>query len=335
MRLLWFFWLCFVSFGQDGGIITGKIVDAFGDPVSGAIVSVTSNSGQESHTTTSDSGLFTLDKLVPGAYRITATMNAMKNYEAKGFIVEAAKTSRLDITMSQPDGYLGTLGEEDRFTASSFALIGQKPVPTGPTPRLPDGKPDFSGFWWGGRPVVPLESLQPQPQADAVRKERQRNNMRDLPSARCLPGGIIDPAGRGRFIHTSKLLVMLIGPPVASTYFEVRQIFLDGRPHPQDVNPTWMGHSIGRWEGETLVIDTVGFNRFAWYSGGLSSTESLHVIERYRRPDLGHLELEITVDDPAVLEKPRIQKRASHLVPDEDVEEYVCAENNKDVEHMK
>lgn len=335
MRPLWFFWFCFVAFGQEGGIITGTIVDEFGDPVAGATVSATSSAGREFHTTTIGSGSYTLDQLVPGAYQITASMNAMKQYSAKDFIVGAAKTSRLDITMVQPEGYLGTLGEEDRFTASSFALIGRKPVPMGPTPRLPDGKPDLSGFWWGDRPVDPLELPQPQPRAEAVRKERQKNNMRDLPSARCLPGGIVDPAGRGRFVHTSQLLVMLIGPPVVSTYFEVRQIFLDGRSHPRRVNPTWLGHSIGHWEGDTLVIDTVGFNGLAWYSGGLSSTESLHVIERYRRPDLGHLDLEITVDDPAVLEKPWSQKRTAHLVPDEDIEEYVCAENNKDVEHLK
>jgi hypothetical protein len=280
-------------------------------------------------------GSFTFHKVAPGAYQITATMSAMKKYDTKGYIVEASKISRLNITMTQPEGYLGTLGEEDRFTASSFALIGQKPVPVGPAPRLPDGKPDLSGFWWGDQPAGPLESPLPNPRADALRKERQKNDMRDLPSARCLPGGIIDPAGRGRFVQSSKLLVMLIGPPVVSTYFEVRQIFMDGRPHPKDVNPTWMGNSIGHWEDDTLVIDTVGFNGLAWYSGGLTSTESLHVVERYRRPDLGHLELEITVEDPAVLEKPWRQKRNAHLVPDEDIEEYVCAENNKDVEHLR
>jgi hypothetical protein len=128
---------------------------------------------------------------------------------------------------------------------------------------------------------------------------------------------------------------MLIGPPVVLTYFEVRQIYLDGRPHPKDVNPTWTGHSIGDWEGDTLVIDTLGFNGQAWYAGGLSSTESLHVVERYRRPDLGHLELEMTIEDPAVLQKPWRQKRTAHLVSGENIEEYVCAENNKDVQHLR
>ena len=83
------------------------------------------------------------------------------------------------------------------------------------------------------------------------------------------------------------------------------------------------------------MIDTVGFNRQAWYAGGLSSTESLHVVERYRRPDLGHLELEMTVEDPAVLQKRWRQKRTAHLVSGENVEEYVCAENNKNIQHLR
>lgn len=335
MRLLLGLWLCSIGFGQESGTIAGKIVDQFGDPVAGAAVTATSNGGMAVHTTTANSGAYTLEKLAPGTYQITAILNAMKNYAVEGILVAAGKIVRLDITMSQPEGYLGTLGEEDRFTASWFARIGAKPVPQGPTPRLPDGKPDLSGFWWADRPASPPQQPQPQPGAEAVRKERQSRSMRDLPSARCLPGGIIDPAGRGRFVHTPKFLVMLIGPPVVTTYSEVRQIFLDGRSHPNDVPPTWMGHSVGHWESDTLVIDTVGFNGLAWYSGGLSSSESLHVVERYRRPDLGHLELEITVEDPAVLQRPWSQKRFAHLVPEEDIEEYVCVENNQDVEHLK
>jgi len=94
MRLLGLFCLCSVVFGQAVGTITGKIVDEFGDPVSGANVSATSDAGQEFHTTTQESGAYALDKLGPGTYAIAATMNAMKRYEAKNFIVEAAKTSR-------------------------------------------------------------------------------------------------------------------------------------------------------------------------------------------------------------------------------------------------
>lgn len=335
MRLVWFLCLSFAAFGQQAGSVTGRIVDESGDPVSGATVTVISNTGQEVHTGTSDSGSYTFDRLAPGTYQVRAAMIAMKDYLAKGVIVKPGETVRLDITLLLPEGNLGTLGEEDRFTASAAAMLRRKPIPKGPTPRMPNGKPDLSGFWVGDALAAPAEPPQLLPKAESLRQQRQKNAMRDLPTASCLPGGIIDPAGRGSFVQTPDLLVMLIGPPIVSTYFEVRQIFLDARPHPKDGNSTWMGHSAGHWEGDSLVIDTTGFNDQAWYAFGLSSTGSLHVIERYRRPDLGHLELEMTVDDPAVLRKPWKQQRTSHLVPGEEIEEYVCPENNKDVEHLK
>ena len=248
MRLLGFLCLCSVASGQTGGSITGKVVDESGGPVSRATITAISNIGQEFQTATTDGGTYTLDDLAPGAYQLRAVTNAMKTYLVKGVIVELRKTSRLDITLMYPDGNLGTLGEEDRFTANAFSGIAQKPIPIGPTPRLRDGRPDLSGFWIGDPPTGTIEPPLLQPRAEALRSERQRNDMRDLPTARCLPGGIIDPAGRGRFVHTPDILLMLIGPPVVLTYFEVRQIVLDGRPHPKDVNPTWMGHSIGAWE---------------------------------------------------------------------------------------
>ena len=184
---------------------------------------------------------------------------------------------------------------------------------------------------------VPIRwrSLKPCPRLGpkAIRKERQISNDRDDPYGRCLPGSVINTAGRGKFVHIPGFLAMLVNP---TSFDPPRQIFIDGRSHPQDLNPTWRGHSIGHWEGDTLVVDTVGFNGLAWYSGGLPSTENLHVIESaiMQSTDLGRLELEITVEDPAVLEKPWTERRVSRLVPEEDIEEEVCVENNKDLEHM-
>jgi hypothetical protein len=113
-----------------------------------------------------------------------------------------------------------------------------------------------------------------------------------------------------------------------------RQIFLDGRGHPKELNPAWQGHSVGHWEGDTLVVDTVGFNGLGWIYGGYPMTEALHVIERFRRVDLGHLETEMTMEDPPVLRKPWTQKRVLNLDPKGDVEENVCVENEKDIAHM-
>src|SRR2546422_4555651 len=115
-----------------------------------------------------------------------------------------------------------------------------------------------------------------------------------------------------------------------------RQIFLDGRSHPKNLDPTWMGHSIGHWEGDTLVVDSVGFNGRAWIDlEGHPFTEKTHITEHWRRPDLGHLEVEFTIDDPSSYVKPWTIKRISDLAPKgEEVAEYICTENNKDVPHL-
>ena len=114
-----------------------------------------------------------------------------------------------------------------------------------------------------------------------------------------------------------------------------RQVFLDGRGHPRDPNPSWMGHSVGHWEGDTLVVDTVGFNDRSWLDPqGHPHTDRMRVTERMRRPDLGHLEIEITIDDPGAYAKPWVIQRAADLDLNDDIGEYVCNENNRDPEHM-
>jgi len=112
-----------------------------------------------------------------------------------------------------------------------------------------------------------------------------------------------------------------------------RQVFLDGRGHPENLQPTWLGHSIGKWEKDTLVIDSRGFNDKGWLEGAKPQTEQLHVIERYRRVDYGHIQLEITIDDPGAYAKPWKIRRILNLAVGDDVQEYVCNENNK-TEHF-
>jgi hypothetical protein len=126
-----------------------------------------------------------------------------------------------------------------------------------------------------------------------------------------------------RIVQTPTLLVQLMEDDA-----RFRQVFLDGRAHPADVSPTWMGHSIGRWDGDTLVIDTVGYNEKTWLPGRLPHTERLHAIERYRRLDLGRLEVSVTLEDPDALIKPWQSTRIWELVPGEEIQEYVC-ENNR------
>jgi hypothetical protein len=113
-----------------------------------------------------------------------------------------------------------------------------------------------------------------------------------------------------------------------------REIFTDGRGHDDNVEQTWLGDSIGKWDGDTLVVDTVGFNDRSWLdAAGHPHTDALHVIERYRRLDLGHMEIEITIDDPKAYTKSWTVKTHPQLLHGE-LMEYICQENNKDVEHL-
>ena len=117
---------------------------------------------------------------------------------------------------------------------------------------------------------------------------------------------------------------------------KTRQVFLDGHAHPKDLEPTWLGHSIGHWAGDTLVVDSIGFNDKTWldFDTAYPHTEMLHVVERYRRPDLGHLELEMTIEDPGALQKPWTVMRVSNLDPKDEIMEHICTENNKYAEHL-
>lgn len=334
MRTLALLWLSSAAFAQTGqmGMLSGKIVDEFGDAVSGASIQVKDATGKEFKATSLATGEYAVDKLQPGSYDVTVTALMMKNFVKKDLAVAAAETSRLDVKLVDGGG-LGTLGEGDRLSAAFYASLKRPPPPTGPTPRLPDGKPDLSGFWLppqagDASSTARLEQAEPLPWAEEIRRERLANNFRDLPDSRCLPTSIVSWAGQGKLVHTPSILIILHAedPP--------RQIFLDGRGHPPDLNPTWLGNSVGHWEGDTLVVDTVGINGLGWYGGGIPSTELQHVVERYRRTDLGHLEVEVTLDDPPGLRKPWTQRRILNLNPQEDLEEYICTENEKDVAHL-
>lgn len=114
-----------------------------------------------------------------------------------------------------------------------------------------------------------------------------------------------------------------------------RQIFLDGRGLPRDPNPSWLGYSVGKWDGDTLVVDTIGFNDRTWLDiGGHPHSESLRITERFRRVDLGHLELRITIDDPKTFAEPFTVTKHPKLRADYEMLEYICNENERDSGHM-
>jgi hypothetical protein len=313
---------------QTNGTITGTIVDVDGLPVAAAPVQVTNKStNQIVKATSSPKGTYSLAQLPPGTYDLSVTPLGFNAFTQQNVIVDGGQTVRLDVSLV--DYQFGTLGDGREFRIDQ---LSPHPTPSGPTPRMPNGKPDLSGVWYAQRPVDPGKP-EPLPWAQALLKERAENNAKDAPGAHCMPRGITNAGALFpyRLVQTASMLILLFEDDIPSH----RQVFLDGRSHPKDMDPRWMGHSVGHWEGDTLVIDTVGFDDRSWLTAqGHPHTEMMHVIERFHRPDLGHLEIEFTIEDPAAYAKPWIIKRVSDLDTKDEVGEYVCSENNKDVEHL-
>jgi len=207
-----------------------------------------------------------------------------------------------------------------------------------PAPRTPEGRPDLTGVWSGAGPMYRFNIAQDlgpgdvKPWAEALFLQRLRDSRKDSPLARCLPVSVPyhNFFNLTQFVQTPAVLVMRYESPNSPH----RVIYTDGRPLPVDPNPTWLGYSIGRWEGDTLVITTAGFNDRGWLdSAGHPQTESLRLTERIRRRDFGHMEFETTIDDPAVFSKPFTITRERGLAPDTDILEDVC-ENEKDQRHF-
>jgi hypothetical protein len=221
-------------------------------------------------------------------------------------------------------------------------LADGKPNLAAPAPRLPDGKPDFSGVWESaggistGNVAVSLkgQELPYQPWAKALVEQRKDPNLaRQDPPSSCLPQGVprvgAAPAP-WRIIQTPKYIAILY-----EAFNLFRQIYLDGREISEDATPTWMGYSTGKWDGDILVVESKGFNGKTWLDQtGKPVTEALHVTERFRRRDLGHMDVQITIDDPKAYTKPWTITQEVRLLPDAEVTEFVCNENNVDLQHL-
>ncbi len=242
-----------------------------------------------------------------------------------------------------------------------------KPDLTAPAPRAANGKPDLSGVWHveptslaehqrlfgpnAGKVTVPgMEAdtiskyavnilldfkpgeVQMTPEAEALLKKRGRGG-EELPSTYCLPLGI--PLSTllsevHKIVQTPGLIVIMHEIDGLN-----RQIYTDGRKLPVDPSPSFLGYSVGKWEGDTLVVDTIGFNDKTWLDAmGHPRSEAMHLTERFHRRDFGHMDLAITVDDPKMYTKPFTVKVTHLLQADTDILEYVCAENEKDRSHM-
>lgn len=211
---------------------------------------------------------------------------------------------------------------------------------TAPAPRLPDGKPDLGGIWNAadGRFLTNLSRRAGieapfTPWAAALFKERQETEGRDRPAGRCLPhtipNAMLVPNYPWKIVQTPGLTIILF-----ENFTQYRQIFTDGRDFPAERQPTWFGYSIGKWDGDIFVVETVGFNDKSWLDdGGHPRSEMMRTTERFRRVDFGHLEVQFTFDDPQAYTRPWSVTVPFNLLPDTEIIENIC-ENEKDVEHI-
>ena len=215
-----------------------------------------------------------------------------------------------------------------------------KPDLSAPAPRAADGKPDLSGVWmiknYGGSLFslgADLKTEDMLPWAAALYKQRAEDFRRDTDGIHCLPPGPKAGIGVGGFplkiVQTPGLMVVLY--EYQTIY---RQFFTDGRGLPEDANPTWMGYSVAHWEGETLLVTTAGYNdRTTLDLAGHPHTEALRMTERYRRRDVGHIDLQVTFEDSKAYTKRWTLPLELALVPDGQLIEYVC-ENERDARHL-
>lgn len=237
----------------------------------------------------------------------------------------------------------------------------------GPTPRTADGHPDLSGVWQYQRPpgspppaprqpakpgeqpdIIPLavrtsqfwnlgasfkDGLPFQPWAAELHRKRVEMNSIDNPDAHCLPIGVMQLHTHGqprKMVQTPGLIVIMY-----EANSGLRQIFTDGRTLPKDPEPWWYGYSVGHWDGDTLQAESIGFKDNGWLDvEGSPLTETGRIIEKFRRPDYGHLEIEVTIDDPKAYTKPWTVTVYQRLLPDTELIEFVCGENERSDVHL-
>jgi len=314
------------AWGQTTSSLSGSVLDAGGVAVESATVRArNTQTGVVSTAVTARDGKYIVANLPAGTYDVSITgVPAMSNFERKNLPVDS-KPAILEIRMDF-NTQLGTLGE-DRVNLAADAR--RHNPPSGPAPRTKDGKPDLSGVWW--RPTD-TDGGSPQflPEAETLARQRRESNNKDNPQVRCLPGAVLRFGPLFQMVQSENYLVIINDDESPGFH----QAYINGR-HPEDPNPAWYGHNTARWDGDTLVVDRVGFDERIWLDQGAHPhSPKLHVVERYRRPDLGHLESEVTVEDPGVLAKPYTIKRVADLAQGYDIYEFICAENERDALHM-
>jgi hypothetical protein len=308
---------------EDSGSISGTVYGPYDEQVAYAPIQATNlDTELNVRADSGRDGKFELQGLPEGSYKLQVNMPCCAYGRFASDAIAVAGKVEFDIQLEE-GGSFNTVGDDPGIIAA--AIKDRQVIPDLPVPRTPDGKPDLSGLWLEGDDPFP-ERPDAKPWAREKLDERIANNFRYHPHNQCLPGDPPIPGGAApfmaKFVHKDELLVVLF-----EDYPGFRQVFLDGREHPEWPNPSWMGHSVGHWEGDELVIDTIGFNDRGWM-GGYPRSEQLHITERYRRTEYGRMEMTLTVEDPEVFNAPWSQFIVFDLAPQEELIEFVC-ENNK------
>jgi Carboxypeptidase regulatory-like domain len=308
---------------DSGGALSGRVVDPDGRPVTRpeAQITVKDAAGRQFTGRVARDGTYQVRKLPAGTYSIDLDMptRLYEHYSRAAVAVAGNAATTLELRLSWGMN-LGTVGDDPLLQGSD--LRAKTKNINGPVPRMPDGRPDLSGIWSNiGDAYAGAAPMQPWAQSlyDEWMKIKQDN-----PGAYCLPqSGLMTLTNYPyKFVQTPKLIVQLVEDMAISH----RQIFMDGRGHPDPDawNPSWYGHSIGHWEGDTLVVDTTGFNEST--PGFGIHTESLHITEKYTRTSYGRMNIEITAEDPKAYTGPWVRERQAGLVEDSEIVEFLCAE---------
>ena len=212
-----------------------------------------------------------------------------------------------------------------------------KPNLSAPAPKAADGHPDLSGIWSPNsaplQVIAPETSIPFQPWSAKLSQERfDGAQSKDDPAAYCVPGmpKLIVLPYPYKIAQVPGMMLMLY-----EGFTTFRQVFTDGRALPKDPQPAWLGYSVGKWDGDTFVIDTIGVNERTWLdNAGRPHSDAMHLTERYHRTNFGHMDVELTIDDPKAYTKPWTVRESATLLPDTDLLEYICSENNKDIPHL-
>src|SRR5215468_3330269 len=316
-----------LSAQSDPGSIAGTVFDPVGAPAPKVAVTAMSADRKVTRRVTSDStGKYVLADLPPGLYDISVSVPGLKGWQEKAVRVRPSAQASLDIKLEE-GSQLSTLGEDSRGIAADIA---RHAPPAGPTPRTLDGKPDLSGVWWS---PVTVDPGKPEwlPAAQKVAVERAANNRKDSPQVRCLPPPVLRRGPVIEFVQSKSMLIEMSDDDSPGFH----HIYL-GRTHPKEPDLLWYGDSVGHWEGDTLIVDRINFVDEVWLDQEAHPhSDKLHVIERYRRPDLGHLEDEITVDDPGGVAKPCTLNHVCELSLPQQRRQSVCTDLKSDVHYLE